>query len=138
MEKGGGNTVLVNFSTIHVEHSWEQHIFMDTICDEDTGDQYNNELLDNISAEELTTNTPPDANRMLMNMSTLLPWGTSLKPPSYCHSYPEPRDSDGDGANSTSLAFISVITRWVFRDNGDRKCQWVSLRMNPQAHGIPL
>ena len=59
MEKGGGNTVLVDFSTIHEEHSREQHIFMDTIHDEDTGDQYNNELLDNISAEELTTNTPP-------------------------------------------------------------------------------
>jgi len=59
------NTVLIDYSSSHDEHSPERHIFMATIGDEEVGDQYDNELLDNNSVDELIVNAPQDEDEEL-------------------------------------------------------------------------
>ena len=131
-EEGAGDTVPVDYTTSHDEHSSEQHIFMATIGDPNE-DQYANEQLENISADELTGNGPQNKDEehrrawrmrntkcaqhrqntawlapdnlnlaiskellwQLMTVNILLPWGTSLKPPSCCHDFPRTRRLKG-------------------------------------------
>ena len=54
------NTVLIDYSSSHDEHSPERHIFMATIGDSDN-DPYTNELLENISDDERTADAPKAA-----------------------------------------------------------------------------